>query len=350
MKKYKIGILQINPHTLWRKGGGELHAKKYIELGNNSEFSISYFQFENAAEYDLIHFFGSAYQMNEIGKYAQLQEIKVVGTPILFPSTAVSKYRVALAISKQMPFKNSLQMRNELLHDSDLLIANSLAEKNYLANAYKVPAEKIKVLGTGVSENYLNYHFDISHVPDEIKHLKNYLLVVGRVVSLKNQLEILEIFKKENYPLVLVGQADPDEKEYVQQVQAMVEKYQHFYWLKNLQADSNALKATYHQALAHILWSKTEVAALVNIEAMALACPVICRDLISTKSILKNHALFAQDAASLKKAVSQITNWDQEQRKTFVTENKNLIEEKFTWEKLIAQNLIWYKELLAQHD
>lgn len=344
--KHKIGILQIHPHTMWKKGGGEIHAAKYIEHGQRDDMQIEYFNFQRANEYDLIHYFGSSYQMNEIGKFAQLNGVKVVGTPILFPSKKVFKYKFFLKVGKLLPFKTSLNFRQELLKDSDFLLANSKPEAEYFEQAYGIKAHNIKVLGTGVSKDYLEYNFSETHLPEEVKTLDKYILMVGRVTPLKNQMKVAKLLSTTEHKLVLVGQADHSHPAYINELQELVNNSKNIFWLKEVKGDSDTIKALYAGAEMHILWSRTEVAALVNMEAAALGTSLICRDLPSTKSIVAEHARFASSEAELVNRINELSSLDKNERAKEIQDAKEFIRSHHTWEHIVDESIKIYRGLL----
>ena len=345
MSKIKIGIVQLNPQTLWRKGGGEIHARKYIEYGNNDDVEISIFDFNSPQHYDIIHIFGSAYNLNEIGKYAKLENIKVVHTPILYPTESVFKYKLFLKFGTYLPFPTTLNLRQELLMSADVLIANSIPEAKYIQNAYTINESKIKVLATGVDSSFLKYEFSENDLPQEIRHLENYILMVGRVTPLKNQLDVLKLLKG-NYNLVLVGQADKSFPEYENEVREIVNKNEHVFWFENLNQNDNSLKAIYANAFCHILWSKTEVAALVNMEAAALGTLLISRNLQTTKDIMKEYSLYASYEIELLHNIKQLELLTSVQKTEKIEETKKYIKENYTWEKIVQDSIDIYKKLL----
>jgi|GEM_PF-1543652 len=348
MRKIKVGIVQINPHTLWRQGGGEIHANKYIEYGNNDEFLIEKFDFKDPWSYDLIHFFGANYQMNEIGKYARKEGIKVVGTPILFPTKNVAKYRAVLRFGKMLPFPTTLNLRQQLLQDADLLIANSTPEAEYFTNAYDIPAARVTVLGTGVDESFLHYQFSDNDLPEALRNLNPYALMVGRVTPLKNQLSVASVFAKENIPLVIVGLPDASHMDYIDSLRSVIKDVPNITWIEGLPAKDKSLKALFSKAACHVLWSNTEVAALVNMEAAALGCPVVSRDHVTTKSIMGDNALYAGNEKELVQQVKELLSWSKVQRDNQKKQLQNYIGRKYTWERIVADNLILYKTLLER--
>jgi glycosyltransferase involved in cell wall biosynthesis len=345
LNKIKIGIVQLNPHTLWRKGGGEIHARKYIEFGNSENYEISIFDFNSPKAYDIIHIFGSAYNLNEIGKYAKLENIKVVHTPILYPTENVFKYKMFLKFGTFLPFPTTLNLRQELLMSADVLIANSKPEASYIQEAYSINENKIKVLGTGVDSSFLEYEFSENDLPQEIRHCEKYILMVGRVTPLKNQLNVLKLLK-DNYNIVLVGQVDKSFPEYESEIRILIEENKNIYWYENINQQDNSLKAIYANAFCHVLWSITEVAALVNMEAAALGTLLISRNLQTTKDIMKGHSLYASNETELLHNIKQLELLTLVQKSERIAETKKYIKEKYTWEKIVQNSIEIYNQLL----
>jgi len=342
----RVGILQINAKTLWKQGGGELHARKYIEHGQCADVLVEPFNFQKP-EYDIIHYFGSGHQMHDIGRHARLLGKKVFGTPILYPSSSVGKYKWALKIGKRFPFPTTLQLRKELLEESDLLVANSNPEKVYFTEAYGIPEHKIRTLGTGVEASYLSYEFKKGDLPKGVQELSDYVLMVGRITPLKNQLLVAQTLGSLGKPLVLVGQADPSEMDYIKKLEAVIEKRPNIIWLKNINADSNKLKALYAGALCHVLWSRTEVAALVNMEAAALGCLCICRNLNTSQSIMQEHASYAGNEQELIRRIDELINLSDEEKLVKRNAAQIFIRQKHIWKDLVQKNIQWYKEILS---
>ncbi len=337
--------MQLNPHTLWRKGGGEIHARKYIEYGNTDEIEISIFDFNSPKKLDIIHIFGSAYNLNEIGKYAKLENIKVVHTPILYPNERVLKYKLFLKLGKLLPFPTTLNLRQQLLQSADVLIANSSPEAKYIQNAYAIDENKIKVLGTGVDGNFLKYKFSENDLPQEIRHLKKYILMIGRVTPLKNQFSVLQLLK-ENYTIVLVGQADKSFPEYEKEIRKITSENENIFWFEHLNQQDNSLKAIYANAFCHVLWSNTEVAALVNMEAAALGTLLIARGLSTTKNIMKEHCMYAKTETELLHNIKQLellTAFQLTEKKEAL---QKYISKNYTWEKIVDDNIEIYKKLM----
>ncbi len=346
MADYKIGILQINPQTLWRRGGGEIHAEKYIEHGNKNGFKTERFNPETPFDYDLLHFFGAGYQLNDFGKYAQCEGIKVVGTPILFPSKNVLKYKAMLKIGTKMPFKSTLNLRQELLQQAQILIANSNPERQYLHEAYGVPLSGITTIGTGVDNSYLAYEFDEKHLPAATREIDDFVLMAGRVTPLKNQLKVAQLFAGTNYNLIITGAPDNSYPAYVAALRKVVTAHPNMHWIEGLPAGSDALKALFAKAICHVLWSDTEVAALVNLEAAALGCPVLSRNHITTVDIFKHHAFYAASEKELMQQITNIAQFAKSERIDKTSTAKTFVAQHYTWEMVVEKTFEIYRQLL----
>jgi glycosyltransferase involved in cell wall biosynthesis len=341
-----VGILQLNPHTFWHRGGGEVHAAKYLQLLNQSGYHAEWFDLKNPKRYDILHFFGANIQLAEWGKYAQKEGIKVVGTPILFPSQSTLKYRAFLAFDRFLPFPTTLRLRKQILDDSDALIANTEAEKRYLVSAYSTDESKITVLGTGINQSLLNWQGSKQHLPEEIKNWGAYFLMIGRVTPLKNQLKAMQLLAGKPYKLVICGEPDAYETNYVKQIESICAAYpQQFFWIKGLHPDSEELKALYAFSSAHLLFSETDVAPLVNMEAAGLGTLVMSRAHITVKEILGHHAFYV-DESNLIEILDKIQKMSENERKQRLENARNHVAKNFTWEHIVHQSALIYTKLL----
>lgn len=341
-----VGILQLNPHTFWHRGGGEVHASKYLQLLNQSGYHAEWFDLKNPKRYDILHFFGANIQLAEWGKYAQKEGIKVVGTPILFPSESTLKYRAFLAFDRLLPFPTTLRLRKQILDDSDALIANTEAEKRYLVSAYATDESKITVLGTGIDQQFLNWQGSNQHLPEQVRNLDAYFLMVGRVTPLKNQLKVMQLLAGKPFKLVICGPPDAYESNYIKQIESICATHsQQFIWIKGLNPDSEELKALYAFSFAHLLFSDTDVAPLVNVEAAGLGTLVLSRAHITVKEILGQHAYYV-DENNLIETLEMIQKMSEAERKQRIEKARNHVAQNFTWENIVQQSALIYTTLL----
>lgn len=343
----KIGIMQLNPHTFWNRGGGEVHAAKYLKWLPSFGCEAEYFDYLNPKKYDIVHIFGANVQLAEWALYAQKEGIKVVHTPILFPSRNTLKYRFFLKLDAFLPFPTSLRMRKEMLEAPSLIIANTQEEKSYISRAYGIGEKKIKVLGTGVDSDLLSFRPESRFLPQEVSEKLPFALMVGRVTPLKRQLEVLRMLKGSGLNLVLVGPPDSSETSYINEIERIISENPHqFVWIKGLRPESDSLRSIYAYASCHILFSKTDVAPLVNMEAAALGTPICTVAHITVKEIMGNLAHYISEE-NVVETIRGCINQTGAEREKESAKLQEFIRQKFTWEALVEKNVEWYKALLS---
>ncbi|HOY94417.1 MAG TPA: glycosyltransferase family 4 protein [Catalimonadaceae bacterium] len=340
-----VGILQINPHTFWKRGGGEIHATKYLELLKNHGIQAERFNFNNPTKYDILHFFGANVQLAEWGKYAMKEGIKVVGTPILFPTNNTLKYKAFLKLDQYLPFPTTLRIRKEILCHTDHLIANTHAEKQYLSDAYGIAKSHISVLGTGVDQASFEADPKQEDLPEVIRQSGPYVLMVGRVTPLKGQLTVLRKLSETSIPLVLCGPPDLYEQGYIQEIREWVRKKPgQFFWIEGLPPDSAALKALYRFAQCHLLFSDTDVAPLVNMEAAAFGTLVVSKPHITVTEILGSYGRYVTET-NLVSGLESVLGLKQSERTAEVSRLRAHVQSTFTWEKIVENTVHIYHSL-----
>jgi glycosyltransferase involved in cell wall biosynthesis len=340
-----VGILQINPHTFWKRGGGEIHATKYLELIKNHGIHAERFNFNDPTKYDILHFFGANIQLAEWGKYALKEGIKVVGTPILFPTGNTFKYKAFLKLDQYLPFPTTLRVRKEILFHSNHLIANTHAEKRYLSDAYGISENQISVLGTGVDQASFDADPKRDDLPEAISTTASYVLMVGRVTPLKGQLTVLRKLSETNIPLVLCGPPDLYEQDYIQEIREWIRKKPgQFYWIEGLPPDSSALKALYRFAKCHLLFSDTDVAPLVNMEAAAFGTLVVTRPHVTVMEILGSHGRYVNEN-TLVSCLESVLALNESDRNSEISRLRTHVQSAFTWEKIVENTVTIYKSL-----
>lgn len=339
----KVGILQVNPQTFWKRGGGEIHAEKYLNLLPNFGFEAEKFDFNEAHFYDIVHIFGANPQLSEWGRYAMKEGIKVVCTPILFPSGNILKYRAFLKLGEFLPFPTTLELRKKLLQDCHHLIANTGAEKTYLSRAYGIREDKISVIGTGVDASVTKWQPN-GQLPARLPN--NYVLMVGRVTPLKGQARVMKLLENTDFNLVLCGPPDLYEAAYIKEIRDLIDKNpDRFFWIEGLPSGSDDLKNLYASSMCHLLFSDTDVAPLVNMEAAALGTIVCSRPHITVKEILGDLAVYA-DEHNLCHKLEEIRNLDPEKRKSLTSRLRLHIRQHYTWEKIAEDTAAIYADLL----
>lgn len=347
-RKTKVGIFISNPETIWRSGGGELHAQAYLDLLDRSDFEVDYFHPVKFKSLDILHYFGSNYQLGEYGRYARMEGILVVGTPILFPVSRPWRHKLYLRFSELLPTATTIGIRKQLLLNSDKVIANSRPEAMYFSNVYGVPEAKIEIIPTGVGDEFLSYVPGRPFLGEQMPFLgEPYWIMVGRVLPLKGQVAVAQMFATSaSSRLLIVGQPSSGHEEYCVELSEIVKANSNLMWIEGIRHGDPLLKELYSRAVGHILWSQTEVAALVNLEAGALGTLVVSRGHTTTRDILGDYAFYADNISELKNLVQRLTQLSEAERIMYTSRLRQYIAENHTWPELVSRTAKLYKRLI----
>ena len=341
----KVAVCQWFPPTLWCQGGGEIHAKQYIRYLNKLE-GVEAFRFCPLTEqdYNILHIIGTNYHLNEIGKYARLADKKVVITPIVYNPRHPYQYRLYNALFNAFGIETLINTRKEMLENSDIILANTLVEKTFIQKAFGIESKQIDVVGVGVAVN------DYKDIDDSIFRekygLNEYVLSVGRVTPLKRQLDILDAARSAGVPLVLIGPPDQDNQEYLLKVEEGL-KESRGVWIRGLKHNSPELLSAYKGSLCHVLFSTSETAGLVNLEAIGAGTIVVTCPHKTVKEIIHNHGVYVNSTDDLKSKINMIAGLSSGERERHINKAREYVIRNHSWEKVAKETMEVYKRLQA---
>lgn len=324
----RIGICQWHPPTLWRHGGGEVQARKYHEHLNRIDgVEAVFFSPSEPQQIDILHIIGTNYHLNEIGKYARAQGIKVAITPIAYSRHAPWKFRLILGALSAARMRTPLLMRREILHEADLVLACTNVERRFLIEAYGLPKDNIDVVGIGAEiETFANADPAAFR---EAYGVSDFVLSVGRVNSYKNQLQILEALEPASHPVVIIGAPDGGEPEYESAITEIIRK-KGWLWIQGLPNDSNLLASAYAASRCHVVFSRGETAGIVNLEAMASGTIVITKPHETVAELVGSHGLYASTNAELRAAADRAYS-DDPALSQMAREGRERVLKDFSW-------------------
>jgi glycosyltransferase involved in cell wall biosynthesis len=162
---------------------------------------------------------------------------------------------------------------NDFINKSTLVLPNSQEEAELLLSfSGSNMSDKIKVVFNGVDiepnsvflgkDEFLRKY----HIPD------NYILQVGRMEVLKNQLNLLySLMDDRDIPIVFVGR--PVQQRYYSKLLELAGKRGNVFFISEVPHSEIAL--FYRYAAIHVLMSLRESPGLVNLEAMQENCPIV---------------------------------------------------------------------------
>ena len=233
------------------------------------------------------------------------------------------------------------------MNSSKFILPNSLEEgENLIKFAGNLGNEyfnKIRVIYNatdfsindihGKLENKRNLFLSKYGIPD------GYILQVGRIEYLKNQLNlIVALNKHKEIPIVFVGKIL--EKKYFNKVQKLAKQRGNVYFIE--QVDHKDIQDFYKYAKVHVLLSLRESPGLVSIEANSMGCPIVVSDerFTPVNTYFKESAYIANplNKESIRKAVLD----------AYILGNKASFKNEFTWNVAAEQTYNVYLECINQ--
>jgi glycosyltransferase involved in cell wall biosynthesis len=133
--------------------------------------------------------------------------------------------------------------------------------------------------------------------------LEDFVLCVGRIEDLKNQLSLLAAMNGMDIPLVLIGSFNPSHRGYFRKVIKEIDKRPNCRYFGPM--DRKMLTSAYAAAKVHVLPSWFETIGLTSLEAGLAGCNVVSTNRGYAKDYLKHYAWYCDpsEPSSIKKAV-----------------------------------------------
>jgi glycosyltransferase involved in cell wall biosynthesis len=219
------------------------------------------------------------------------------------------------------------------------LMPNSYMEINYLRSVFNLNGNfesRCTVVPNGIIKNL----YDPIPAPNqEFKEkygLEGFVIQVGRIQCVKNQLGLIEALRNDSTPIVFVGQPSPYEPEYVDRCYEMGKRRGNVYFLDR-QSPEN-LAGIYRLAAVHVLPSWRETPGLVSLEAGAAGCRIVSTSSGSAQEYFGDLARYCdpRDQKSIRNAVYGALSSSPSSKL------RELILEKYTWEAAAEKTLEAY--------
>jgi glycosyltransferase involved in cell wall biosynthesis len=340
MARY-INYHLLNWDTYVSSGGGEIHARKIAEVIADIGFICRFNPSSIKDKTDtIVHFFGKpeAHTINA-AKILNAERVPFLITPILFP---IIGYRRVIhrAICMADPGYSRFAVRRDFFSLANKVVANTLEEAYFYEEIYNVPSKKIEIIPTGA---------DYSEITNEVffneYKRKNFILMVGRVTPLKQQLQILNSLRNLKYQVVLIGAPDNNHNEYVSQVDDIFKSRNDWLWIKGLDYNSDLLRSAYSCSKMHILNSKTDVAPLVCIEAIMNRTISLSVDHATVMSMLGKFGMYYSNIRECLMKIDNIYSMNQDIYADLVEAAKKYALDKFSWRQIGESHAKIYNSL-----
>lgn len=268
-----------------------------------------------ASRFDVVHFFGDVRPLLAHGRPAG----RLVVSPVHFPSwielgpipwRSGSGHRAlgrALHVARGLRHPRSwvrrradLRARLSATSQADRVVTNSHAEARLLQRDSRRRLTEIAVAYSGVDERF----FDGSAARGrELAGMDGFVLCVGRVEPIKNQLTLCRAMRDVGRPLLLVGAVLPGNESYLAACRRELPTLAH---IPHLHPD--LLGHVYAAADCHVLASWFETTGLATLEALAAGTPCVAGRSPCVEEYFAGHVELADpgDVHGLRSAIEAV--------------------------------------------
>jgi len=224
------------------------------------------------------------------------------------------------------------------VNKADKIITISESSKSDIIKAYKVPADKIKVIYPGLKDLNLNYTLNMNELKEKYAVEGKYILFVGTLQPRKNITRLIEAFSKldSDVRLVIIGKKGWQYEEILEAPRKFnVENRVIFLH----EISDNELPSFYKHAEIFVLPSLYEGFGLPVIEAMRYDCPVITSNVSSLPEAGGDAALYIdpENVDDIKEKMEKLLK-DDKLKEDLVKKGREHIK-KFSWEKAAKETL-----------
>jgi glycosyltransferase involved in cell wall biosynthesis len=232
----------------------------------------------------------------------------------------------------------------ECLLQSHALLPNSIEELHHVAVFAGINAN-ILLAKTTVVVNATDFEETnaISGFHQRYSLPENYILQVGRMEYIKNQLVVVEALKNHrDLPIVFLGR--PNGEKYVRILKEKAEKRGNVFFREEV--PHSDIHHFFQHAILHILPSLRESPGLVNLEALLNECPIVVSDsrFLPFDSYFQGIATAVNPLSPTSVREGIFTELETKRDMKVI---RNLVIQKFSWEQAARQTFSAYQKLFA---
>ena len=286
----KVAYFQFFPPTLWTPGGGEVQLAKTREELIRRGVSVDLFDvWRPTVDYDILHVFGSTYQLSDFVVTAKRLGQRVVVSPIIYTDKPRWQWIAGRWFDSLSPLPTIYRYRRRIYQSADLLLPGSKAEACQLHQNFGVPWAKMEVVPVGVEDRFL------AADPEPFRRkygLSDFVLMVARISTRKGQRRLIQALAGTNLRLVFIGRADPDDPGYFEDFLKDCEHYPNAQYLGSMPHDSPMLASAYAACRVHALPSLGECPGIASMEAALAGAAVVVGNSAPVVETLGNGAYY----------------------------------------------------------
>ncbi len=232
----------------------------------------------------------------------------------------------------------------DLLRHADVLLLAANAERRVLAKDFGsfIYEKPCQVTANGLDKSVF---YDADPKPFVEKYgLRDFVLCASRIENRKNQLQLLIAMREIDAPLVLIGQPNPNQQDYVALCRAEAGRLGPSRVLMIDRLEQKELASAYAAAKVHALPSWYEVASLASMEAAVAGCNIVTTDRTAVDEYFGTLA-WCCDPSSVRSIRNAIRAALAAPRTTAL---RDKVASEFSWEKTALQTLKGYERVLAK--
>jgi glycosyltransferase involved in cell wall biosynthesis len=233
--------------------------------------------------------------------------------------------------------------QRSLLQQADRVLPNSKSEAVLLKKTFMLGGDfqgKVDVIPNGIDPALYQETPEPSQAFFREHSVRDFVLEVGMIYPVKNQLGLIEALYDVPIPLVFVGQTQPAFSEYAQTCRDRAAERGNVTFIDRLSHDE--LPGVYALASVHALPSWRETPGLVSLEAAAAGCRVVTTSIGSTYDYFGDLAWYCypDDYKSIRKAVESAL------RAPVSPDLRQRVLSEYTWERAAEATLHAYQKAL----
>jgi hypothetical protein len=251
---------------------------------------------------DLLHCFGSEYQLAELVAQAGARGVPVVVSSVFAPRRARAWYALWRALDRALPLETSFGLRRGVLRQARAVVALTEVERDDVVRIFGVPRARVHVIGNGVEERFARA------TPEAFSSLHGGaggVLCPAALGRRKNQLRLVEALADSGLELVLVGAPDAREPEYAARLREAAARSPRLRLVEDCASDSPVLASAFAAAHVVALPSLVEVQPLSALQALASGANLVLSGLPGLRASFGGAAWYCDPRrpASIRRAV-----------------------------------------------
>jgi len=346
----KVRIVPLMPFSA-KFGGAEIQVLKYIEYVkkvSNGDVDIDFLNpyTRNIDNIEIIHFVEANYEVARILIYLKKKGKKIVVSPIFYKDKNAFILKVANKLLKKFFIPNWFKSLHDIFYNSDILLPNSYAEKEYLEKVFGKGKFNIKVIYNGIDDDFFE-NVNASIFKNRYS-LSKYILSVGRIGKRKNTLRLIEGYLKskiylDGYKLVIIGNYSNVDHKYEHKVRKLIEANKDkIIFVGFIDRNSELFKSAYLGCDLHVLPSILETPGLANLEAALAGKKIVVGDCPPVREYFNGIATFVNPYSvdDIAKGIVEALNRKIEEKKQI-----EYIKSKYSWKNIARQLVNIYKEV-----